>query len=144
MGSEEGAKSGIHLAILTFITVLTHPDLYRLARYSEWWPLYNQRSYYYHSTSVFCLFYQHAAQDIDIYFPESLLSTGQGLKEQGSWKSIQMEAEDTPWMCLSKGWKEVGLRLTRHPFQRLRKFGAKIWVLNPPGYIVLLPRCVEI
>ena len=28
MGSEEGAKSGIHLAILTFITVLTHPDFW--------------------------------------------------------------------------------------------------------------------
>lgn len=32
-------------------------------------------------SSVLCLFYQHAAQDIDIYFPESLLFTGQGLKE---------------------------------------------------------------
>ena len=29
MGSEEGTKSGIYLAILIFITVLTHPDLYK-------------------------------------------------------------------------------------------------------------------
>lgn len=36
MGSEEGTKSGIYLAILIFITVLTHPDLYVLACYSEW------------------------------------------------------------------------------------------------------------
>lgn len=55
MGSEEGTKSGIHLVILIFITVLTHPDLYMLARYSEWWPLYNQRSYYYHSSFLFVL-----------------------------------------------------------------------------------------
>ena len=102
-----------------------------------WWRSYNQGHII--TTLLQFFVYQHAAWDIDIYFPEWLLFTGQGLKEQGSWKSVQMEAEDTPWMCFD-GSKS--LRLTRHPFQSLRKFGAKSEFLTHQATLSCYP-CVQ-